>query len=71
MDEIIRTFAQNNGYDGIRKSIKWSGYNVYEPFCYGYDDYSGCSIFILVKNGDIRTATIQESKILNGIIKHC
>lgn len=71
MDDKVRKFAQNYGYDSIRKSIKWSGYNVYEPFCYGDDSYIGYSLFILVKNGIIRLTTRQESKELCGIIRHC
>ena len=71
MESKIRAFAQHHGYDSIRKSIKWDGYSVYEPFFYGDDDYIGYSLFILVRNGIIRLATKQEARQLCGNIKHC
>ncbi len=72
MDERkIKSFAQNHGYDSIRKSIKWDGYSVYEPFSYGDNDFIGYSLFILVKNGIIRLATRNESRELRSIIQHC
>lgn len=70
MEEKVKRFAQNHGYDNIRKSIKWDGYNVYEPFCYGEDIFSSYSLFILVKNGIIRLATRKECGELCGIIRH-
>lgn len=71
MDERkIRSFAIDHGYDSIRKSIKWDGYSVYEPFSYGENDFIGYSLFILVKNGIIRLTTKQEAKELRGLIRH-
>ena len=70
MEEKVIKFAQNHGYDSIRKSIKWDGYNVYEPFCYGEDTFFGYSLFILVKNGIIRLANRNESSELCSIIRH-
>ena len=71
MDELrIKSFAKEHGYDSVRKSIKWDGYSVYEPFSYGDNDFIGYSLFILVKNGIIRLTTRQESRELCSIIKH-
>ena len=71
MDERkIRSFAIDHGYDSIRKSIKWDGYSVYEPFSYGENDFIGYSLFILVKNGIIRLATRNEARELRGLIRH-
>ena len=72
MDEgKIKSFAKDHGYDSIRKSIKWGGYSVYEPFSYSENDIFGYSLFILVKNGIIRLTTRQEARELCGIIQHC
>lgn len=70
MEDMVRKFALNHGYDNIRKSIKWSGYNVYEPFCYDDEDFLGYSIFILASGNMVRLTTRQESKVLSGLIKH-
>ena len=70
MDDKVRSFALNHGYDNIRKSIKWNGYNVYEPFFYGSDDLFGYSIFILASGNTVRLTTRQESNILCSLIKH-
>jgi len=71
MDEkIIRSFAKDHGYDSVRKSIKWDGYSVYEPFSYKESDLFGYSLFILVKNGIVRLTTRQEARELCSIIQH-
>ena len=71
MEDTVRTFAKNHGYDSVRQSIKWSGYNVYEPFCYGESDFLGYSIYILACDGNVRLTTRQEAHVLNGLIRHC
>ena len=71
MDERkIRSFAINHGFDSIRKSIRWDGYSVYEPFSYEDSNFIGYSLFILVKNGIIRLATRNEARELRSIIQH-
>ena len=71
MDDMVKKFALGCGYDNVRKSIKWSGYSVYEPFCYSNDDFLGYSVFILASGNTVRLTTIQESKLLSRLIKHC
>ena len=64
-DKLAEQLAQSSIYDGARCIGQWHGYTVYEPtFADDEPRCIGFPQFILVKSGDARWSTIDETRPL-------
>lgn len=58
----VKQFAQEQGYETVKKLKPWNGYERYEPIAdSACVSFIGPPLLILVKDDKIRMSTVEEA----------